>query len=885
MVGFRLVLIGLVCLACTAPAGAWIHDDNSNRIDDRIESVDRLGMAEAYEKGDVQARRRIAVFDENVSKGGAIEYGVYVGYDRAPSPSDRETLRDIGFTGLKRYRFIDYVRARGTAAQIREAAALPGVARVEAIPMMYPTNHYGSRAVRARDSRGLNASQAYSLFPSAREELGLDGTGVVVAVLDTGVNDEVDSVNPLYPGHESLYGKFLGGGEFYFGDPLLNTPPASSVNPQDHGSAASSYHATHVAGSAIGTGGPSGFFAGVAPAARLVDCKVLSDAGLGFGSADGVEWCILNKDRMWDGLSGADTVYAGIDVLNLSLGGLDPSDGTDAGSQMINAAMAAGLVACVATGNDDSTSYITSPAAADDCISVGAVEHFLTLVHSDDLVTSFSNEGPRDDDGDLDPLDEMKPTIVAPGANIMSANGDPTTEGSSYQLLSGTSMSTPHAAGVAALLVQANPSLTPLEIRDILKNTATHDVGSTKGDRPNDPYGVDPNYDPGCGWGEADVYAAAKEALNSTSGVQVVLIGASARPDDGAIDFAWTTQREFPFQGFHVHRAPDVGGAPGGFTQLTTTPIAGTGSPVIEGVPNRTAYAYEDTDPSLVPGNRYWYRVDWIDGSSTPHPEPPVPVNFGSLPAVATVSFSMFHNTPDHDLSASVGVSHGHDETSPLYSVVGFSEAAADSAVVLEPANDATAINGYIEWFHHYDFTATDGISGYLPPGPNWCWFLRIDEGGYINRQGRVTSLEVFVPDVPGGSTGTTYVTDAVLPEATIETQTTVVWVPEAALDTPSIAPVRQGTELRFAGANPFSERLGIRFTIAGDATGPARLTIHDVNGRLVRRLWEGSARNGDFVADWSGRDEQGRRVAPGAYFVRLVAGDDMRSAKAVLVR
>src|SRR5207247_7485565 len=125
----------------------------------------------------------------------------------------------------------------------------------------------GSRVVRARGSLGLPAAENYALFPSARTNPGLDGTGVVIAILDTGVNDDADMLNPGYPGHESLKGKFLGGGEFWCGQPLCSTAPTASTNPQDHGSEVSSYHASHVAGTALGTGGPGGFFVGVAPGA------------------------------------------------------------------------------------------------------------------------------------------------------------------------------------------------------------------------------------------------------------------------------------------------------------------------------------------------------------------------------------------------------------------------------------------------------------------------------------------------------------------------------------------------------------------------------------------------------------------------------------------
>ena len=162
------------------------------------------------------------------------------------------------------------------------------------------------RVLRSRDSRGLAASQSYRLFPSARQELGLDGEGIVIAILDTGVNDAQDSVNVTYPGHESLRGKFLGGGEFATGIAELSTPLNGSANPSDHGAAATEYHATHVAGTAMGTGGESGFFAGVAPKARLVDCKVLTDAGAtNGGDAVGLDWVIANRHRMWSGLAGA----------------------------------------------------------------------------------------------------------------------------------------------------------------------------------------------------------------------------------------------------------------------------------------------------------------------------------------------------------------------------------------------------------------------------------------------------------------------------------------------------------------------------------------------------------------------------------------------------
>jgi subtilisin family serine protease len=874
-------LLTILALTIANPVWArpWIHDQNENKIDDRIERVHELGREQAFVNADPTKRMRIAYFEDS-QRSGAPEFGIYIGYRAHPGAVEVESLRALGLEILKPYLYIDYIRSQATFAQIQAIAANASVTRIEVIPMMYASNHWGSRIVRARDSRGLSKYQNYVLFPSARQELQLDGTGVVVAVLDTGVNDAPDSFNPGYPGHESLQGKFLGGGEFYFGNPLFNTPFNQSMNPQDHGGAASSYHATHVAGTAIGSGGQDKFFAGVAPNARLVDCKVLSDAGVGFGSTDGVEWCIANKSNTW-GLSGPDLIYAGIDVLNLSLGGAEESDGTDASSQMINAAVDAGLICCVATGNDDSQDYIPSPAAADKCISVGAISHAQSLSRADDLVTSFSNEGPRNDDGDVDHSDEMKPSVVAPGANIFSADGDPLSAGQSYHSLSGTSMATPHMAGVCALMKQAAPSLTPLQIRAILQNTAEHNIPSEKGDRPNDPYSLDPNYDPGCGWGTVDVYAAVREALNSTSGVQVVQLRAVARPNDGAIDMTWVTQREFSFQGFRVYRAPDAGGAPGTYAQVTGSLVLPAGHSNIQGTSNRTPYTFTD-NALLQLGQTYWYRLDWIDNSSVAHPEPPVPVTFGQEPALATAHFSIIHNEPDFDLTITLGVSHGHDEENPAYFALGFPAAEADSTVVHEPANAATATIGYIERFWTYPIGASDNIAPYLPPSHTWPWFLKVDEGGYINRSGRITSFSVFQHDTPGSPTGTLYVTDSVLPALTVEMNSTVVWIPEKAVAVPDAGSIVASQLTAFP--NPFAERSLIRYTIGATHTPgeTATLGLYDVAGRVVRILARDVSGAGEKQTIWDGRSENGTLVPPGVYFLRLDAGKTTHSMKLV---
>lgn len=779
----------LLAAVLATPAQAY-EDLDANRIDDRIDAVHANGWNFAFVDQSPSKRMRIGV--ENP---GNEVFAIYVAYDHRPGALDESLLRATGVTMAWPFMNVDVIESRATYAQVAAVLLLPGVTRVEAVPVDYAFNHYGSRVVRARDSRGLSAAENGVLFPSVGANLGLDGTGIVVAILDTGVNDDVDQVNAGYPGHESLRGKFLGGGEFWCGQAACATPVAGSTNPQDHGSEASSYHATHVAGTIMGTGGPGGFFAGVAPAARLVDCKVLSDAGASVGGSNrGVDWVISNRNRLWAGLP-VGSIWQGIDVVSMSLGSTECAGGsgtsTGTGSALINTAVDAGLVMVIATGNDASVECIASPAAADKSIAVGASTHNRTLDRGDDRVTDFSNEGPRDDDGDADHFDEMKPSVVAPGAGIISAFGDPTTDGTAYQQLSGTSMATPHVSGCAALVLQANAGLSPLQVRSILQNTAEHNVPTLKvaGDRGQDPFGLDPNYDPSCGWGLVDVYAACKEALNSVSGVQVVKLRAVANPASARIDFTWITQREYPFQGFRVYRAPNVNNAPGAFTLLNAALIPGAGHTGVAGVSNRTPYVHVDADPSLVLGQSYWYRVDWVDLSGVAHAEPPVEVAYGTLARVATAFYQLVHNAVDNDLTVRVGSDYGRTIGSlggADMEVLGPGEKAQDSVRVILPAsvppNTGSSALGTLEHFWSVGFRQGDAAEGFLPPSFGTPWFLSVSDGGYVNRTGRASAFSIFVNDSPGSASGTTYVTDHTpLPAPFVEggVVPTTLWIPE----------------------------------------------------------------------------------------------------------
>ena len=788
----------LGALASTAAHAGWLWDQNQDKIDDRIPPVEAQGLTAAHVGNVLSGRLRFAVLDTTAP----FEYGVYIGYDHHPSDADAAALQTLGVPVQVRYRSIDYVRSRLSFGQAQQVAALPNVTRIETIPIMYAVNDVATRALRARDSGN-------QLFPSTWRHLGATGKGIVVAILDTGVNDDADP-NVGYPGHESLRGKWVGGGDFYAGDPLLDTPLSGSINPRHQVDPEVTYHGTHVAGTAIGSGGPQGmlsgaepgFNAGLAPDARLVDCKALSDAGLGFGSADALEWLIYHKFDSW-GLTGADTVYRGIDVANLSLGGMDPSDGTDANCAAVNAAHKAGIVVCVASGNDGNTGYMPSPAAADFALTVGAFTDDNTVDRLDDYVADYSNEGPRLADSDGDHLDEMKPNVMGSGTGINSALGDPTTAGNRYHHINGTSMATPTIAGVAALVRSANPTLSADQVRQILMDTADH--RKDRGQQPPsaaDPYGIDPNYHPSWGWGQVDAYAAVKEAQNAST-TQVVRIQALPQRGPDGFQLNWVSQREIGLSRWELDRAPDQNGSPGAWTLVHQIPVASPNAQ-IHAVSNRHSYGYTDLDAALSASAHYWYRVRWVDVNGASHSEPPIRSRIMDSPVVARVRYSWTHNYSDGDLYVRFGT--GTSTSAPAWFRQGLGAQSADSVIT----RTGTAPTGNLQHYFHVDLTAEDMVDGYLPPAASNPWFLSVKEGGYLDTKGFVNDFSVTVFN---GLGSTTYAAPNPI-TATVEKQETVFWIPLDPITSPNHNPV-------LAPIGPRAIGEGLTLTFFANATDP----------------------------------------------------------------
>ena len=375
--------------------------------------------------------------------------------------------------------------------------SLHGVVVIEMQNIMIPLNEVAGKASRARPS---------DVYAATAHERGYTGEGIVVAVLDTGVDNEHESLNDFDDESDEPDGDPLSYNDHKWVAGYDATSSASnpdgSQDPDDGNG-----HGTHVAGSAVGTGDSSRTHVGTAPGAYLVDIKVLTDTGgtNSQASLNGIQWLINNQDTDW----GHNSSSRGIQVASMSFGSastpLNTGDQGDNGSgseaRLVNDAVDASIVCVVAMGNDG-TNRVPSPASADKAISIGAVTDRGSINRTDDNVADYSNSGPRLDDGDDDEWDELKPDITSYGSSIMSATAQTGTSfpgqpakplaGSDYDEKDGTSMATPIASGIVALMLQADPSLNPQEIKDFLRNSSEQRGSASEpsvSDRWNDEWG------------------------------------------------------------------------------------------------------------------------------------------------------------------------------------------------------------------------------------------------------------------------------------------------------------------------------------------------------------------------------------------------------------
>ena len=336
---------------------------------------------------------------------------------------------------------------RATGDQLRALAADPGVGHLS-----------GDTLVRSMTDVTNQATGADQAHAGSLPGVGsVTGRGIGVALVDSG-----------YSRHNALAGKFLASVDF----------TQSNGKGEDQLG-----HGTHVAGLVAGN---SAEFKGVAPDAWLVSLKVLGADGSGRTSdvINAIDYAIANKDKF------------GLRVINLSLGRpVFESYVDDPLCQAVERAYRAGLVVVVAAGNYGKTQdgrrvsrAITAPGNSPYALTVAAIDDNGTAKRSDDFIADFSSTGPTLYDN------LVKPDIAAPGRRLHSLYAPGSTLAKRFPEklisgngqngifeLSGTSMAAPVVSGAAALVLEANPKLTPLQVRIALQMSSTFmkDAGLT----------------------------------------------------------------------------------------------------------------------------------------------------------------------------------------------------------------------------------------------------------------------------------------------------------------------------------------------------------------------------------------------------------------------
>jgi serine protease AprX len=394
--GIAVLLVSLVTTAAATPGRRSAADTDGDKIFDNLERA--LDPA-ASNRVDV-----VALFSGGTSKAKA-----------------SEARADIGsFSTSYEYQTMPGFAASLTPGQIRSLAARSDVVQIqldEQLEFQMDKARAAAGVDKARADFGPDGNNQNSLIcPGLRQYCPDD---VVAAVIDSGIDKW----------HVDLDGgKVLGGADCTY-------PPC---DPAGNWGLDMSGHGTHVASIFAGEGDGDPTMQGVAPGAALVSLKVGSSGTTVSALDAALEWVLANKD-----------VY-GIDIVNMSLSSTENSDGTESSSRLTNKLAAAGITPFVAGGNGGTNLNGTGfPAAAEHAIAVGNMADPAASGEPGFLLSLGSRRGPTLDG-------RIKPDVLSHGVDIAAAHANST---NGYINKSGTSMSSPFAAGVGALMLDVDPLL------------------------------------------------------------------------------------------------------------------------------------------------------------------------------------------------------------------------------------------------------------------------------------------------------------------------------------------------------------------------------------------------------------------------------------------
>lgn len=471
----------------------WSRDANRDRIDDRLAWL---------------LTQPIEVNSEWWKRAEPGHARIFIDYDHHPSTADVEALEELGVTVTMRPIYLDSLIATVPIDIIHPKSILlelPGVVMLEDLGL---AETHMNEAVP-----NMGVEQVWS-------EYGYDGTGVTIAVLDTGVRGDHEGLNDMDD-------ELTIGCEQPEPDPLNPNPIEIDCDPKisaffdavvtnSEQPARESYdsgtHGTHVAGIAAGTGGgqeaPDGSkYVGVAPGAWVINILACCDGDIQ-DIIEGAQWAIENKDTK------------GIDILTSSLGEQQleihfDNDGSSAWSQQMDAVAASGIITFLSAGNEfggatfAGCNTIDSPGDANLPITVASLDKDLGLA-------IYSSRGYTSDG-------RVKPDVSTIGSNIMAPDAA-TSDG--YTSKSGTSMATPLMAGIAALMVEANPDITHEQVKSIISSDSIErDLQLLDDPGFNDCSILESRPDNEFGYGQADplVFVQSAGAIDSSLNVTMEL--------------------------------------------------------------------------------------------------------------------------------------------------------------------------------------------------------------------------------------------------------------------------------------------------------------------------------------------------------------------------
>ncbi|PAE40348.1 S8 family serine peptidase [Bacillus sp. 7884-1] len=353
------------------------------------------------------------------------------------------------------YYIVNAVSFNSTKKVVEEIAAFPEVNRIylnERHVMPKPETS-GGQTLTSELPWNLEKIHAKKAW-----ENGLDGSGVVIATFDTGVD-----VN--HPSLKNQYRGLNADGTFTHTYNWLDLVGDSPVPIDAHG------HGTHVTGTMVGYDPETGMRTGVAPGARWIAVNAFSENGaLDTDLIKAGEWLLAPQDE-----EGTPHPEMAPDIINNSWAG--SSTLNDWFRSVVKAWVAADITPVFAAGNDSEWTpvgpgSITNPANYPEVIAVGST-------NPDNRISWFSLRGPSPYGGS-----EIKPDLVAPGEAILS-----TLPNNEYGLLSGTSMAAPLVSGAIAIIKQMQPNMSIEKLKESLYTGLIPLSDSTYPSSPNDAYG------------------------------------------------------------------------------------------------------------------------------------------------------------------------------------------------------------------------------------------------------------------------------------------------------------------------------------------------------------------------------------------------------------